>query len=70
MFPAVASRLADGIIALDHKSKPVVFADPARAYTSWIGSFILSSLPTFGSMRVSKADFEEHGAAVVHRKCS
>eukprot|EP00938_MAST-03A_sp_MAST-3A-sp1_P003660 g3660.t1 len=70
MFPAVASRLADGIIALDHKSKPVVFADPARAYTSWIGSSILSSLPTFGSMRVSKADFEEHGAAVVHRKCS
>jgi actin-related protein len=69
MFPGVTSRLVDGIIALDHKSKPKVYADPARSYTSWIGSSILSSLPTFGSMRVTKSDFEEHGAAVVHRKC-
>ena len=46
-----------------------VVAPPERKYSVWIGGSILSSLSTFQSMWISKAEYDESGPAIVHRKC-
>ena len=35
----------------------------------WIGGSILSSISTFESMWITKTEYEESGATIVHRKC-
>mmetsp|Transcript_49981 Transcript_49981/g.159955 ORF Transcript_49981/g.159955 Transcript_49981/m.159955 type:complete len:103 (+) Transcript_49981:291-599(+) len=39
-----------------------------RRYSAWIGGSILASLGSFQQMWMSKAEYEEHGAALIHRK--
>lgn len=46
-----------------------VIAVPERKYSVWIGGSILSSISTFDTMWVTKAEYEESGATIVHRKC-
>ncbi len=46
-----------------------VVAPPERKYSVWIGGSILSSLATFQTMWISKAEYEESGPQIVHRKC-
>ena len=41
-----------------------------RKFSTWIGGSILSSLGTFHQLWVSKAEFEEHGAKIIERKCA
>ena len=41
-----------------------------RKFSSWIGGSILSSLGTFHQLWLSLAEFEEHGASIIERKCS
>lgn len=40
-----------------------------RRFSVWIGGSILASLGSFQQMWLSKLEYEEHGAAYVHRKC-
>ena len=40
-----------------------------RKFSSWIGGSILSSLGTFHQLWLSLAEFEEHGASIIERKC-
>jgi len=40
-----------------------------RRYGPWVGGSILSSLSTFQQMWMSKAEYEEHGVALLERKC-
>jgi len=35
----------------------------------WIGGSVLASLPTFGKMWVTRADYQEAGESIVHRRC-
>ena len=46
-----------------------VVAPPERKYSVWIGGSILSSLSTFQQMWISKAEYDESGPTIVHRKC-
>ena len=46
-----------------------VIASPERKFYSWIGGSILSSISTFESMWITKLEYEEDGATIVHRKC-
>ncbi len=46
-----------------------VIASPDRKYAVWRGGSTLTSLSTFASMWISKEDYDEHGAGIVHRKC-
>lgn len=41
-----------------------------RKFSTWIGGSILSSLGTFHQLWLSKAEFEEHGAMIIERKCA
>jgi actin-related protein len=46
-----------------------VVAPPERKYSAWIGGSILASLSTFPDIWISKAEYDESGPAIVHRKC-
>ena len=49
--------------------KVKVIASPDRKFMVWKGGATLSTLSTFSSMWITKADYEEFGETVVHRKC-
>jgi len=47
-----------------------IMAPPERKYSVWIGGSILSSLSTFDEMWISRDEYDEAGAGIVHRKCN
>lgn len=68
MFPGIQERLTKELTSLS--SSPVkVLAPVERKYSVWIGGSILASLSTFKPMWITKAEYEESGKSVVHRKC-
>ena len=46
-----------------------VIASPERKYATWYGGSILSTISTFESSWITKTEYEENGATIVHRKC-
>ena len=46
-----------------------VVAPEERKFSVWIGGSVLASLATFQSMWITKEEFDESGAGIVHRKC-
>lgn len=40
-----------------------------RRFSSWLGGSILASLGTFHQLWISKQEYEEHGANIVHTRC-
>jgi hypothetical protein len=69
MFAGLAPRLASEL----HRSAPdgcvpEVLAVPARAHGAWLGGSILGSLSVMSTMWISKADYDENGPLIVHRK--
>ncbi|KAG1687567.1 hypothetical protein DVH05_004764 [Phytophthora capsici] len=49
--------------------KVKIITPPERKYSVWIGGSILASLATFQHMWISKAEYDESGPSIVHRKC-
>jgi len=70
MYPGIAERLNKELVAKAPSSMKVrVVAPPERKFSVWIGGSILSSLSSFQQMWVTKAEYDEAGASIVHRKC-
>lgn len=70
MFAGIAERLSKEVSALAPSSMKIkVVAPPERRYSVWIGGSILSSLSTFQTMWITKAEYDESGPSIVHRKC-
>jgi len=46
-----------------------ISAPPERKNSTWIGGSILASLATFRKMWVSREEYRECGASIIHRKC-
>jgi len=70
MFPGIADRITKEITALAPSTMKIkVVAPPERKYSVWIGGSILASLSTFQQMWISKAEYDESGPSIVHRKC-
>ena len=70
MFPGIAERMQKEMTTLAPNTMKInVIAPPERKYSVWIGGSILASLSTFQQMWISKEEYEEYGAAIVHRKC-
>ena len=40
-----------------------------RKFSTWIGGSILASLGSFQQMWLSKAEYEEHGVGLIHKRC-
>jgi actin-related protein len=70
MFTGIAERLNKEITALAPSTIKIKVVAPAeRRFSVWIGGSILSSLSSFQTLWVSKAEFDETGPTIVHRKC-
>ncbi|KAG7643991.1 Actin family [Arabidopsis suecica] len=70
MFPGIADRMNKEINALAPPSMKIkVVAPPERKYSVWVGGSILASLSSFAPMWITKAEYDEQGGAIVHRKC-
>jgi actin-related protein len=70
MYEGIADRLEKEMIALaPAKVKVKINAPAERKFSVWIGGAILSHLTTFSTMWITKEDYEENGASIVHRKC-
>lgn len=70
MFKGIGERLMKEIEERAPSSVSVkVVASPDRRFAVWRGGSTLTSLSTFASMWITKEDYEEHGAGIVHRKC-
>ena len=72
MFLGAKERVQKEISLLAPSSMKIrIVAPPERegGCSAWIGGAILASLSTFRSMWVSKEEYLEAGAPIVHRKC-
>ncbi|CAH8265656.1 unnamed protein product [Arabidopsis lyrata] len=70
MFPGIADRMNKEINALAPPSMKIkIVALPERKYSVWVGGSILASLSSFAQMWITKADYDENGPSIVHRKC-
>lgn len=70
MFQGLPERLQKELTNLAPNAVKVkVVAPPERKYSVWIGGSILSSLSTFATMWITKAEYDESGPSIVHSKC-
>lgn len=70
MFTGIAERLNKELVGLAPATiKVKVVASQERKFLVWIGGSILSSLSTFQNMWITRAEFNETGPSIVHRKC-
>jgi len=71
MFPGVADRMKKEMTAQAPATMSIkIVAPPERKYSVWIGGSILASLSTFEDMWITKAEYDESGPQIVHRKCN
>jgi len=72
LFPGLPERLTKEVQKLANPNianKIKVIAVPERKYCVWIGGSILSSISTFDQMWITKDEYDDSGASIVHRKC-
>ena len=68
LFEGLPKRLEKELAAKANSAVNII-APPDRYYSVWTGGSTLSSLQTFGSQWITKDEYEEFGAAIVHKKC-
>lgn len=70
MYDGIAERLEKELVNLAPATMKVkIIASEERKYAVWMGGSIVSSLSTFQQMWVSREEYDEQGAAIVHDKC-
>jgi actin len=70
MYKNIAERLTLELTKLAPSAiKVKVDATPERRFAVWIGGSILSCLSSFQTNWISKAEYQEIGANIVHKKC-
>ena len=73
LFQGFIERLQKQLMTFQQSVKIKCISHPSlseRRFSSWIGGSILSSLGTFHQLWLSKAEYEEHGAMIIERKCA
>ncbi|WP_295393393.1 actin, cytoplasmic 2 [uncultured Thiodictyon sp.] len=70
MIPGIVERMKKEISALAPPGMPVnVIARPERRYSPWIGGSIFGSSSVFQQMWITKEQYDESGASIVHSQC-
>jgi len=70
MLRGLQERLEKEVSHLAPRTMRVkVVAPPERRYSVWIGGSILASLDTFQNMWITKEEYQESGAGIVHQRC-
>jgi len=71
MYEGIPDRLKQELINKAPSGAEIrVVASADRKYAVWKGGSTLASLSTFASSWVTAEDYQDHGAAVIHRKCN
>jgi actin-related protein len=71
MYEGLPDRIKDELVKLAPAGSEIkCIAGADRKFAVWKGASTLASLSTFASSWVTKEDYEEHGAPVIHRKCN
>ncbi|XP_031490337.1 uncharacterized protein LOC116257581 isoform X4 [Nymphaea colorata] len=69
-LPGLVNRLAKELKEMAPPTTRIrIMSPPERKYGAWIGGSILASLSSFDQMWITKEDYVEFGASVVHMKC-
>ena len=69
-FDGMGDRMQKELTALVPSSIKVrVIASPDRKYMVWIGGGMLAQLSSFQDCWITKEEYDESGAEIVHRKC-
>uniref|UniRef100_A0A7S1LV67 Actin n=1 Tax=Neobodo designis TaxID=312471 RepID=A0A7S1LV67_NEODS len=69
LFPSLDERVQREVAALAPSGTTTrAVAFPDRKYAAWLGGSVLGSLRTFPSMWVTKNEYDDYGASIVHRK--
>ena len=70
LFNGLKSRMQYEMEERAEDGEPVdVVVDSQRKYASWIGGSMFASLGTINQIYVTRQEYEDSGATVVHRKC-
>jgi len=70
MLPGLPERLHKELSLLAPRNTRVkIVAPPERKYSVWMGGSVLASLDSFQNMWISKEEYEESGAGIVHQRC-
>lgn len=70
MFDGLSTRMTTEMEFLtNNKTKIKIVDHPERKYAVWVGGSILASLASFQDMWISKSEYQDVGASVVHNKC-
>ena len=70
MFDGFGHRLWHELNQLDFTAPKIkILAPPDRNHTVWRGGSILAALSTFQTMWITKAEYEDCGPTIIHRKC-
>jgi len=70
MFDGLGERVTKEVKILAPANVKVrVVAPEERKYSVWMGGSVLSGLSSFADMWITQEEYEEAGAAIVHRKC-
>jgi len=48
---------------------PVKVSTPSSKYSVWAGASVLVSIPSFQQRWITKKEYQEEGAGIVHKKC-
>jgi len=71
MYQGLPDRLKDEIVGLAPAGAEIkVIASADRKFAVWKGASTFSSLSTFASSWITKEEYNEHGATIVHRRCT
>lgn len=70
MFPGLKNRIRRSVRKrLQSNAKINVVAHPNRQYSAWMGASLFAKSPNFRQLLITPGDYQEYGAAIVHRKC-
>lgn len=69
LIPFLSERLKQMLTSITLPGMNVeIIKKPERKYGSWIGGSILTSIPNYQQIWISKKEYEEKGVSVVHTK--
>eukprot|EP00817_Percolomonadidae_sp_ATCC50343_P007463 CAMPEP_0117428068 /NCGR_PEP_ID=MMETSP0758-20121206/7856_1 /TAXON_ID=63605 /ORGANISM="Percolomonas cosmopolitus, Strain AE-1 (ATCC 50343)" /LENGTH=129 /DNA_ID=CAMNT_0005214215 /DNA_START=391 /DNA_END=780 /DNA_ORIENTATION=- len=69
-FPGIKEHLENELRKMSPTNAEIKVKAPFyRKLSAWIGGSIFSSISTFETMLITKDEYDEVGAKIVHRKC-
>ena len=70
MFPCIADRLRNEVVALAPATMKIkIIEPPERSYSVWRGGSDFGSLSIFEQRWINKQEYDEYGPSIVLKKC-